>query len=280
MKTTSMRWMGTAAALAVFVGSAHAQPMAPLELAERLFERSGLAAQLQPLPEQFVMGLSQDRGGMPEEVVAALAEAGRKSFAVAALREEIVSTLARALPVADMKRVLAWLDTRVGRSMTMAEESAAGKLTQENMQAYFESEKLKPADPKRARLIAELVAAVNAVEIGATLIEAMSLGIAVGMDSTQPVEKRIGVSNLRSRLRAVMPPDKLRANMSATFPAMYGFVYRQIGDADLAAYVKFNKSPLGRRYNQATTEALTAALTRASVRVGEIIQGTPGKEKI
>lgn len=280
MKTNSTRSMGTVAALAVFAGSVHAQPAAPLELAGRLFERSGLAAQLQPLPEQFEQGLSQNRGGMPDEVVAALAEAGRKSFGVAALREEIVSALAQTLSVADMKRVLAWLDGRVGRSMTMAEESAAGKLTQENMQAYFESEKLKPADPQRARLIVELVAAVNAVEIGATLIEAMSLGIAVGMDSTQPVEKRIGISNLRSRQRAVMPPDKLRANMSATFPAMYGFVYRQTGDAELAAYVKFNNSALGRRYNQAVTQALTAALTRASVRVGEIIQGVPGKEKI
>lgn len=280
MKTTRTHLMGTVVALGVFAGSVHAQSTPSLELADRLFERSGLAVQLQPLPGQFELGLSQDRGGMPEEVVAALAEAGRKSFAVAALRGEIVSALAQTLSAADMKRVLAWLDGRVGRSMTLAEESAAGKLTQENMQAYFESEKLKPANPQRAQLIAELVAAVNAVEIGATLIEAMSLGIAVGMDSTQPVEKRIGVSNLRARLRAVMPPDQLRTNMTATFPAMYGFVYREIGDADLTSYVKFNTSPLGRRYNQATTQALTAALTRASVRVGEIIQGVPSKDKI
>jgi hypothetical protein len=148
------------------------------------------------------------------------------------------------------------------------------------MQAYFESEKLKPANPQRAKLIADLVAAVNAVEIGATLIEAMSLGIAVGMDSTQPVEKRIGIANLRARLRAVMPPDKLRVAMSASIPAMYGFVYREIGDVDLAAYVKFNNSPLGQRYNQAMTAALTAALARASVQVGEIVQGVPGREKI
>lgn len=279
MKTTRMLVAGTAAC-AVFAGSVHAQSTEALEAAGRLFERSGLAAQLQPLSEQFEQGLTQNRGGIPEEALAALAEAGRKSFGVDALRGEIVGTLAQTLPAADMKRVLAWLDGRVGRRMTLAEESAAGKLTQENMQAYFESEKLKPADPQRARLIADLVAAVNAVEIGATLIEAMSLGIAVGMDSTQPVEKRIGIANLRARLRAAMPPDRLRAGMSASFPAMYGFVYREIGDADLAAYVEFNTSALGRRYNQAITSALTAALAGASVHVGEIVQGVPRREKI
>lgn len=279
MKTSRVLLAGTAAC-AVLAGSVHAQSTQALETAGRLFERSGLAAQIQSLPEQFEQGLSQNRGGVPEEAIAALAEAGRKSFGVAALRGGIVGTLAQTLPVADMKEVLAWLDGRVGRRITLAEESAAGKLTQENMQPYLESEKLKPANPQRARLIVDLVAAVNAVEIGATLIEAMSLGIAVGMDSTQPAEKRIGIANLRARLRAAIPPDRLRADMGAAFPAMYGFVYREIGDADLAAYVEFNSSALGQRYNQAVTASLTTALARASVRVGEIVQGVPGREKI
>src|SRR5512139_3753516 len=274
MRTSRLLLAGTAAC-AVFAGSVHAQSTQALEAAGRLFERSGLAAQLQSLPEQFEQGLSQNRGGIPEEAMAALAEAGRMSFGVTALRGGIVSALAQTLPVADMKEVLAWLDGRVGRRITLAEESAAGKLTRENMQPYFESEKLKPANPQRARLIADLVAAVNAVEIGATLIEAMSLGIAVDIDSTQPAEKRIGIANLRARLRAAIPPDRLRADMGAAFPAMYGFVYREIGDADLAAYVEFNNSALGQRYNQALTQALTAALARASVRVGEIVQRVP-----
>ena len=41
--------------------------------------------------------------------------------------------------------------------------------------------------------------------------------------------------------------------MGAALPAMNGFIYRRIGDADLAAYVKFNSSALGQRYNQAVT---------------------------
>jgi hypothetical protein len=77
-----------------------------------------------------------------------------------------------------------------------------------------------------------------------------------------------------------MPPEKLRRNMSAALPAMYGFIYRQNSDADLAAYVEFNSSPLGQRYNQAVTEALADALIRASVRIGEIIQAAPEKKKI
>jgi hypothetical protein len=275
-----MRFGAMLAALAAFAPPAHAQSKESLELANRLFDRAGLAVQLQSLPAQFEEGLTQNRGKVPAEMIAAAAEAGKKAFAVARLREEIVGTLAAKFPAADMKGVLGWLDGKVGRRMTLAEESAAGNETQENMQAFFESEKLKPANPKRAALIADLMEATNTVESGARLFEALTLGVMVGMDSAQPVEKQLGLSNLQARMRVALPPDKLRANMRGAIPAMYRFTYRGISDSDLAAYVKFNKSALGRRYNQTVMEALTDALAGASVRVGEIMQAAPEKKEI
>lgn len=279
-RTTLARMTGMVAVLAVFPGWACGQSTEALGLADRLFERAGLAVQLQSLPAQFEQGLSQNPSKLPDEVMAALAEAGKKSFAVATLREEVVPALARTLPAADIKEILDWLDGQVGRRMTLAEESATGNMTPENMQAYFESEKQKPASPERVKLIAGLIEATRAVEIGATFIEAMALGIAVGMDATEPVEKRIGITNLRARLRAALPPAKLRASVGAALPAMEGFTYRRISDADLAAYVKFNDSALGRRYNQAVTKALAESLTRASMRIGETLKTAPGKEKV
>src|SRR5690242_13587268 len=265
-------------ALALFATPSHAEPT--LEQARRLYESSGLAAQVQSIPAQFEQGLADYRGKMPDETIAALAEAGRKSFAAEALREEIVGTLARKLTPADIAGTLAWLDAQPGRRITLAEESAARSMTRENMQAYFESEKDKPASRRRAGLLAQLIQATGAVDIGASFIEAISLGIAVGMDAAQPVEKRIGVANLRARLRAAMPPEKVGANVAAMLPPMYGYIYRGIRDAELAAYVRFNASGLGQRYNEAVTAALAGALTRASVRVGELLQAAPAREKV
>ena len=265
-------------ALALFAPPGHAQSTQSLELAGRLYVRSGLAAQMKFVPAQFEQGLEDYRGKLPGEVLAALAESGKKAFAADALRDEIVPVLAQKLPPADMKKTLAWLGGPVGRRVTRAEESAAGNTTQENMRAYLESE--KPTKPERAGSIADLIEATNAVEVGASFIEAISLGIAVGMDSTQPVEKRIGVSNLRSRLRTVMPPEKVRAAVGAMLPPMYRYIYRNTGDADLAAYVKFSRSPLGQRYNEAATAALVAALAGASVRVGEALPAAAETKQI
>jgi uncharacterized protein DUF2059 len=275
-----MRLAGAAVVLALLAPPGHAQPKPALELAGRVYERAGIDAQIRSIPKQFEQGLVDYRGRIPDEAIVALTEAGKKSFAAEPLREEIVRTLAQKLTAADMKEALAWLDGETGRRMTLAEERAAGSMTQEAMQAYFESEKGKPEDPKRAGLIADLIQATKAVEVGATFIESISLGMAVGMDATQPVEKRIGAPGLRTRLRLAMPPERVRADVGVILPPMYRYIYRSNDDADLAAYVEFNRSPLGARYNEALTAALVGAMTRASVRVGEMLPAPPAREKI
>lgn len=275
----TLRLVGTAVALAACATLGDTQSKEELELAGRLYERAGLEAQVKSIPAEFEQGVGDYRGRVPDEVIAALAEAGKRSFAPELLRAEIVRTLAQKLAAADIGQVLAWLEGEVGRRVVLAEESAVGSMTQANMNAFLESEKGKPANPKRAALLAGLIKATNAVEIGASFIEAISLGVAVGLDATQPAEKRIGVAGLRARLLAAVPPQGLRADLSASLPTLYGYMYRGIADADLAAYAKFNDSALGQRYNEAVTLALVKALGGASVRVGDMLVA-PKKEKI
>ena len=265
-------------ALALAAPSVLAQT--PLELAGRLYERAAIAAQLAPIPAQFAQGLEGYRGKIPDEAIAAMAEAGRKSFAEEAMRGEIVADIAKTMQAEDMRKTLDWLDGLTGRRVTLAEAGAAADIGGEAMRAWLESDKGKAQRPARDKVMAELIRTTRAVEIGAGFIEAVSLGIAVGMDATQPVEKRIGVAGLRARLRQAMPPDRLRADVAAILPPTYAYVYRDVSDADLAEYVKFSGSPLGSRYSEAVAAALAGALTRASVRVGEKMPAVPDKKQI
>jgi hypothetical protein len=262
---------GLLLALAALAPPAHAQSKEALELAGRLFQRCGLAAQLESLSAQFEQAVAENRGQAPDEVLRALADAGKISYSTEALRAEIVPLFARKLAPADMKRALAWLESDAGRRITRAEESASGRMTKEVLQAFGESRKDKPASAARVKLFADLDAATDSVEVSAIFIEAMTLGIAVGLDAAQPEENRIGVAGVRARLRTIMPPDKLRAEIAGSMPAMDAYAYRDIGDAALAAYRKFNRSPSGKLYNRAVSEVLAEALAGASVRVGELM---------
>ena len=259
------------AALACAAPGALAQSAESVVLAKRLVVVSGLAVQLKAFPKQVDQEVAQARGHMPDEVLDALAGAARESFGPSRLQEDIERTLAQSLPAGEMKKAIAWLETGPGRRVTRAEELASDGMTHEAVQAYVEGTQRRPPSERRNRLIVELVAATTAVEGTVRLLESIALGIALGMDATQPVQKRLGLAALQERLRTALPAERLRRSVVEAMPGLYGFTYRDISDADLAAYLAFNRSAHGKRYNEAMMKAFTDALTRASVRVGALM---------
>lgn len=264
-----------AALLALLVAAApaaYAQAGEAADLAQTLVVRSGLAEQLKSYPKQVDQELAQAQGKLPDVLLAALRDAAKLSYNPAELQQDIARTLAKGLAPSDMQEAIAWLETGAGRRVTRAEERSSASLSPEAVQAYAEQASRKPLSGKRAASIAGLIEATKAVDHSVNLMESIALGIAVGMDAVQPVQNRVGFAALRERLQAAMPRDKMREAMGAGMPVVYGYMYREVSDADLTAYVKFNRSPLGTRYNEAVMKAFTEALTRASLGMGPLIQ--------
>jgi hypothetical protein len=243
-----------------------------LKLAQRLVVRSGLAEQLNSVPKQLEMELKLARGTVPDDLLAALGEASAESFRPDALREDVVRTLAARMPAEEMKRALGWLEKPQGRRVTQAEEQASRTLSPETLQAYTGALKSAPLSNRRAKYIADLVAATKGVEHAANLMEGVALGIAVGMDRTQSAQNRQGLKALQARLRSSIPPEKLREELRGTVPEVYAYIYRGVSDADLGAYLAFNRSAAGKRYNDAVMAAFTEAMLRASLRMGPAVE--------
>jgi hypothetical protein len=98
----------------------------------------------------------------------------------------------------------------------------------------------------------------------------MALGVALGMDSLQPQERRIGEARLRARIRQAMPAEKIQAGFAQQLPLAYAYTYRDVSDADLAGYVGFLKGAAGKRYQNGMNAAFMEGLARASVQLGEL----------
>lgn len=253
----------------LLAGAAQAQE--PAQLAQRLVERSGLAVQLQSVPKGFEEQMAAMRGQAPDELLLALTEAGREAYRPEMMAREIANILAETLKPEEMQRVLAWLETGVGRRTTVAEERASVSMNEESLKAYAEQTKTKPPSAQRQKLIQEILEVTNGLEFGARLLEGMALGVAIGMDSTQPVQKRAGVALIRKQIEKAMPKDQVKEQLRVAMPAMLGYTYREVSDADLAAYVAFLRSADGKRANDAITEAFTQAMVAASVRLGQFV---------
>lgn len=264
-----------AALLALLVPAApaaHAQSRDAVDLAQKLVVRSGLAEQLKSYPKQVDQEMAQAKGRLPDELLAALREAAKLSYNPAELQQDIARTLAKGLAPSDMQEAIAWLETGAGRRITRAEEQSSASLSPEAVQKFAEQLGRKPLPRQRSASIAGLIEATKAVDHSVNLMESIALGIAVGMDAVQPVQNRVGFAALRERLQAAMPRDKMREALGAGMPVIYGYMYREVSDADLSAYLRFNRSALGSRYNEAVMKAFTEALTRASIGMGPLIQ--------
>jgi hypothetical protein len=264
------RYAGCAlASLAVLLTPVQAQEAAAT--AQRLMQRSGLSVQLRGFSGQMEAQIRQNPAGLDEKAVHALAEAAKDAFRPESLEEDMGGRVAKKLTVADMNTALAWLDSAPGRRVTQAEEQGSSSFEPQRFQAYAAELKAKPLAAKRAKLISELMAATQAVKALASVHETMALGVALGMDSLQPRELRIGEPALRGRIREVMPPDKVQAMLAQELPAMYAYTYRDVADGDLERYVAFLKTLGGRRYQDAMTAAFLEGLGRASIQLGELM---------
>lgn len=240
-------------------------------LAEQLVARSGLAEQLKGYARQIDAEIAQARGRIPDPLLAAMRDAARVTFGPAELRDDVTRTLQAELPAEDMQQALAWLDSAPGRRVTLAEEESSASLTPESVQAFLAAQDGKPIPPRRVELLSGLMRATRAVDQATHLAESITLGIAVGVDAAQPAQNRLGPARVRERVQSMLPTDKLRQAIAESMPYLFAYSYRNVSDADLQAYLEFSRTPLGTRYNDAMTLALTGAVTRASLGMGPMI---------
>ncbi|HLS87045.1 MAG TPA: hypothetical protein VK043_12185 [Burkholderiales bacterium] len=265
------------AALAVQQHAA-AQAETATALSERLVLRSGLAVQIRNIGKQVLDQAASRQAGIPRHAAASFAAAVKEAFRPEALQADVVKTLAANMPREDMELALRWLETDAGRRVTRAEELAATTMDEASLRAFGESLRSSPPSGRRLKLLAVTLEASYGVESAVQIYESTALGVAIGMDSLQPAQKRIGAKRLRAELQKAMPTAELRASMQKAIPLLYAYTYRDVSDQDMAAYNTFLTSPAGQRYHEAVLGALEGALVRASFRLGQLLE-PPGKKR-
>jgi hypothetical protein len=186
------------------------------------------------------------------------------------LQQDMTARVAKKLTVGDMKAALVWLETEAGGRITRAEELVSVSFDAERANAFAEGLKSKPLSAQRQKLIADLMATTGAVRTAIATAETMAFGIAFGMDSLQPRERRLGEARIRAGVRQAMPPEKMQAFFGQQLPLTYAYTYRDVSDADLAGYVEFLKGAAGKRYQEGMNAVFLDGLGRASAQIGEL----------
>jgi hypothetical protein len=239
--------------------------------AHRLMVRSGLSAQLHGLSAQMEADIGRNRGKADEKLIAALLDASKLAFRAETLQTDMTARIEKKLSVAQMDAALAWLESPAGRRVTRAEELGSGAFDEQSFAEYVRGLGEHRLAEKRARMLSMLVTVTDAPESVLATQQAIALGVAIGMDSLQPQERRLGDEVVRERVEQMLPAEKVKAALAQQLPMLYAYLYRDVSDADLGAYLRFLRSPAGKRYQSAITAAFVEGLGRASLRVGELV---------
>jgi hypothetical protein len=263
--------------MALAAQPALAQSQEALDTAQRLVVRSGLAVQLPGFVGQMKSQLAQQRGKTSDELALKLVEAAEQAYRPEALQDEIARDVARRLQVKEMKVALAWLDSDIGRRITLAEE-AASSADDAAVGKFMQGLKDRKPSAARVSLIKAIIEASDAEDLAVRGLQAIALGVALGMDSTLPNERRLGLARIEKQVNAELPKEKLKQELRATMLSTCLYAYRELPDEDLRPYLAFLRSAAGKRYSDQMTEAFMGALVRASVRLGQLVDQNTVKQ--
>lgn len=250
--------------------SAHAATPTPDSI-DRLIHESGLWNQVAEIAPAFAQGVDDAaaRSGGPD---ARQAEALRQAFATAysadRLRPAVARELSTSLSGDDIDASLVWLSGSVGRRLTALEEKAS---TADALRERMESGPafVRELSPERLAQYTRLVSAIHAGEVGATMMINLAVGLARGFGAASPGLSAGDGEAVRTLMEARRPD--LVAAMDKQQLLFFATSYASVSDADIALYVDFAESPLGRRYQAATVMALDKAMTEAAVEAGRLL---------
>jgi Uncharacterized protein conserved in bacteria (DUF2059) len=243
--------------------------LAAADPVDELMHKSGLWKQIGEFEPTMQAGIAQSQWEgkrLDEDALRALRRAAAAGYAPDRMRAAVSRQIASELAPRDIREVMAWLSTDLGKRVTAAEEKASEPAQAQRL-ADAGSKALAKLPRARRALIERLVKATRAAEFNASLLIDTTVGVMRGIELVTPQDgdgpdTEDVVAGIEARKPALV--EAMKAESAAAFAV----AYESLRDADLEKYVRFAESPLGGRYHDVTSRALEAALADAAHEMG------------
>jgi hypothetical protein len=242
---------------------------------QELYVKSGLEKQLEQLPlviqATFEQASQVDKRvqKLPGNVSSIIKASIQQAFKPASLKETVLTEIRAKLATQDIKKVLAWLESPLGRKCTQLEEDASTPEALAKMQQYAARIQNSPPSAERLKIIRKLDSAVKGTEGGVELAIDSQVAIALATISTLPAEQQRSLESISREFEKNRP--QLEAMVRAQVLLSFLYTYRNLTDAEIQQYIDFAASPGGSKYHSVTEEALKKAFLAGSVRWGKSI---------
>jgi hypothetical protein len=244
-------------------------------LVQELYIKSGLQKQFEQLPlalqaafDQGVLKDDQVRK-LPGNLVSAMRTLAREAFAPESMKAALFKEQKEKLTVQEMKQVLGWLDSPLGKKCTRMEEAASTPEAFVEMEQYAARMQASPPPADRLRVLQKLDTAVKATETGVEIAVSTQVALALAVISTLPLERQRSIDDIVREIEKSRPLVEGTVRAGTLVSLLY--TYRDLSDAEIQRYIDFAVSPVGSKFQSVCMTALKKAFFDCSVKWGKAI---------
>ena len=226
---------------------------------DALLDVSGLKRQLAGITTRIRTEFHQQHGQLTAQDFAQAEQIAARHVRSESVYGLIAEGVGKRADATKLQAALGWYRSPLGRRITEIEVafSTSGGVERE-IERYIGRLRQRPPERERVALVARLDAAGRATETSLDVSMAIIRSLAAAVDPYLPAERRLGRSQLESRIREVRAQAFEQVRRLSL--VMMLFLYRDVPDADLARYVRFAESEAGQWYVSAVSRAFVDAV--------------------
>lgn len=245
--------------------------------ADEMLELSGIRAQLPDVMRQLASDVLRGRADLAEPDRARARAALEGAFDPARVYGLVRDAYAEHSPPERRHGAAAWLRSPAGRRIVALEREGA-RTPAATLEAFAAALRQRPPSPGRLELLERLDWVSGSAELSADLVVAVQRGLARGLATALPAERRLRPGQIDTGVAERRP--HLLAPIRETLRLRLLYHFRDLSDEELREYVAFESSADGRAHGRALRRALVHALGAASERAGtELARILPAPEE-
>ncbi len=229
---------------------------------ERLLNSSGLAKQVELIPSVIKSGVNQaqrENPSMPESVVNILLLQVDNSFIPSQILRDVRLKLKFSLTERDVKQLLNWYESELGRQITALEEQSSSPEVDMIIQNQTQELLLRTKLVEYAKRIDSVL---NATDFAMSLQEYTAIAVYSALIMmAQPDSADQQIEQFKTQLRASLP--QMRPQVEQMMYASFVYTYQSLDNSKLDKYESFLIRPHTSKFNSVVVSGLRSGLERS-----------------
>ena len=240
-------------------------------LVREVIIKSGMRKQIEQISQDVLEGIQQEQllKQEPEMKTAELVAAIENAFSPKRMEARLQDDIGNNLSTQELREVLNWLDSPLGKKLTRLEDKAASPAFKKEMTHALQQLIKDPGAPERLNLLQRIETALLSTEAAVDTILNIQIAVISAISAMAPAQPCPTFEQIAEMVYKNRP--QVRQVISQQVIGSFLYTYRDVSNGDLETYIAFIESAAGGRYHQVAMKAFSDALILSGKNFGEAV---------